>query len=181
MEHHHTLDARLLLTSNKDIQEAINKKSVTISTLSLALGLGILCSGSLIEDKSSGLYLAVISAPFFLLIIALFHLIHKRKKLVYAPTGSPITEGYLHFEKSQLEVMKTMLQSDSAENIEWTGFARNGNARLHYMVSEDARFAAVQLYEYIPYNFEVASEVYTYCDHHVHPIAQLLLQHHPNR
>ena len=169
-----TLDTQYL-ANHSDIKEATNSKSIIITTISLTIGIIILASASMIDDKTSGLYLLAIFSPFILLLIALFFLIFRRKHLVYSPTESRIISGHLYFDKSQMDVVKTMLKADAPENIEWTGFKPNGNARLVYMVSQDAKFAAVQLDEYVPHHYEPVSDIFYYSDHHVHPIAQLLL------
>ena len=181
MNTHPALDALHLLHTNSNITESLNTKSVVKATLLMLTGGALLCLSNFVDDKTSGLYLATVILPFVLFTIALIFLLFKRKKLVYAPNNSLIICGYLYFDKSQIDNIKSMLKADSAENIEWTGFQKNGNARLHYMVSQDAQFAAVQLDEYIPYFFETVTEIFYFEDHHVHPIAQLLLQSHPTR
>ena len=40
----------------------------------------------------------------------------------------------------------------------------SGNARLDYMVSKDGKFAAAQLYRFIPYTYEPFSRVYYYTE-----------------
>ena len=179
MTNFETLDTQLL-SHHTGIKPATNSKSILITTSCLILGLALLSSASFIEDHTSGLYLAAICFPFLLLLVALFFLIFRRKQLVYASTGSPIISGHLYFDKSQMDVVISMLNADSPENIEWTGFKAHGNARLVYMVSRDAKFAAIQLDEYIPHNYEPVTDIFYYSDHHVHPIAQLLLLN-PNR
>ena len=175
----HSLNATNLLSTRSDIKETINSKSVAISGINLIAGLLLLASSNWIEDKTSGLYLFTIFSPFMLLVFALIHFSCKRKHLVYAATNSPINCGQLYFDKSQMDIVKAMLKSDSTENIEWSGFKKTGNARLDYMVSKDTQFVAVQLYEYVPYNYEVASEIFFYTGAPFHPLGQLLLQTHP--
>ena len=174
MKNFETLDTQFL-AEHVDVKQTTNTQSIIFTTCCLVAGLIILSSASFIEDHTSGLYLAAVCLPFVLLFIAVTLLMFRRKQLVYAPTGSRIISGHLYFDKSQMDVVVSMLNADSPENIEWTGFKPNGNARLVYKVSKDAKFAAIQLEEYVPHNYEPATDIFYYSDHHAHPIAQLLL------
>ena len=171
----YALNPQALLASSTEVKETIDQKSVLLSLLIGIVAGGVMGVTSSIEDTSSSLYLGLLTLAILLFAIAVYRLLFKRKQLVYHPTGSPITCGSFYFDKEQIHALQEQLIAESITDIEKIIFKKSGNARLDFMVSSDGNFTAVQIYEYIPYKFEMVSDIICYSDQKSHPLAAFLL------
>lgn len=166
------LDASSLSAMTSNVKEIMNIKSISISVLVIFVGLGIIVLSSWMEDKSSSSYIGGNTLAVILLIFGFYRLLCKRTHLVYLPTNSEMVEGSFFFDAQDLESLKRGLTEEQLVDYSKYTFMKSGNGRLDYIVSKDGNFVAVQLYQYIPYTFEAASEIYC----HEHEIAQHLGQ-----
>lgn len=171
----YALNPQALLASNSNVKETINQKSVLISLFIGLVAAGLIGTASMIEDTSSSLYLGIMTLAVILLGTALYRLLFKRKQLVYEPTGSRIVCGSFFFDKEQISSLQDKLIAGDVQEMEEITFKNSGNARLDFMVSADGNFTAIQIYEYIPYKFEMVSDIISYSDRKSHPVATFLL------
>ena len=133
-------DVTLFSRVHPDIVKRISVSSVIVSAL-LAIG-GI---GAFVTSLRMG---------------ALFRLFWRSKEWVYTPTGSVTKEGSCFFDVCDLHVLTARLDKKTFGKDSDVQVKSNGNVRMDYLISHDKRFAAVQLFRFIPYTYEAASSVY---------------------
>lgn len=96
----------------------------------------------------------------YLVAPGLFRLFWRSKEWVYTPTGSVTKEASCYFDVCDLQVLDTLLESKTFFNAIDVKTKTSGNVRMDYMVSQDKKFAAVQLFRFVPYTYEAASSVF---------------------
>ena len=172
------LDAKTLLTMASSVKETLNTKSVSLSVLLAFAGLLLIMLCSWVEDKSSSLYIGGNTLAVVCLLWGFYRLLFKRKTLEYVPSKSKLLTGSFYFDLQNLEKLKRAITS--AEDTDYTQFEfmKSGNSRLDYMVSADGSFVAVQLFQYIPYTYEVASDVVCLEEENAKKLGAYLLVNH---
>ena len=159
MKTNHNLDAETLLASNKEIKEVTNQKMLMTSAGLLILSGGLFYAAFREGDSTSSFSMALLCLAIALLVYALYLVLNKRTNLMYLPTQSLVHGGIHFFDRSELEHLKTAILNNNTDYLCKLKVAKSGNARIDYMHSADGNFVALQLFEYIPYTFEAATEV----------------------
>lgn len=115
------------------------------------------------DDSSSILSMTALTVGTILILLALYRAFWKSSELVYTPTGSAIREGSYYVDTPNLKILQEVIKN---KNFGQTGisFKGSGNGRMDYMVSKDGKFMAVQLFQFVPYTYEPASDIYYYMD-----------------
>lgn len=175
MNKNNTLNIKSLSICNSEVKEVLNIKNVYLSLFIWLSAVGLLILSSYVEDKSSAIYMGEVTVAIIFFIYGLFRLLFKRTHLIYHPTHSCIVNGSIYFDKAELVDLKEKLNANSVDLNKYT-FSATGNARLDYYVSTDEKFVAVQLFEFVPYIYETASNIISYSEEEAKMMAQFLLQ-----
>lgn len=144
--------------------------SKNISFLSIIISLilctiGAICVFVTLEaDKSSTMHMALLTIGTILVLCGIYRLFFRCKEIIYMATGSSITEGSCYFDISDLQKMSSLLEKKDFNGKAEILMKMRGNARMDYMISKDRKFAAVQLYHFIPYTYEAASRIFYFTD-----------------
>ena len=180
MSKKYMLDAENLCAFNTNVKAILNLKSVYFSIFICVLALAIIFLSSYVEDKSSATYMGGITLAVVLMAIGFHRLITRRLQIIYIPTKSTMRKGSFYSDSKQLPNLKAAISNKEQSNISYTNLdiLKSGNVRLDYVVSNDGKFAAVQLYEYVPYNFEAVTDVICYENEQAHNLGLFLLKNH---
>ena len=95
--------------------------------------------------------LMVLGTAFFLL--GIFRLFWKSKEVVYIPTGSITKERSVFFDLKHMGKLKEMIEKGQLSIEEGVKSEGSGNVRLDVILSQDNKFAAVQLFQFVPYYY----------------------------
>ena len=96
------------------------------------------------------------------ILIALYRLFWKSMEMIYLPTGSKVSEGSCYIDSCDLPEMARLVENKNFSLSSKFSFKQSGSGRLDYLISEDRQFAAVQLFHFVPYAYEPASQIYYY-------------------
>ena len=127
-----TIDATLFASSHPDIVKRTSVSGLIFSVAMLLVGVFIFASIFEMSDKSSTLSMALMVLGTAFVLLGVFRLFWKSKEVVYLPTGS-VTKS-----------------------------SGSGNVRMDVMISQDNKFAAVQLYQFVPYTYTPVTSVRYY-------------------
>lgn len=156
------VEATLLSTPSSHISKRTNLTSVVISVAIALLGMLLVYFSLDMDESSSTLSMVLLTLGTALILVSLYRIFWKSSEIVYASTGSTITEGSYYIETEKLSTLQRLLEE---KNFDQTiSVKQTGNGRLDYMVSKDGRFAAVQLFHFVPYTYEPYSGIYYYTD-----------------
>ena len=172
------LDANNLLAATSKVKEVLNTKSISISILVALAGLVIIVLLSWSDDKSDSAYMAGNTVAVLLIIFGFYRLLFKRTQVIYKPTNSIVVPGSIFFDAQSVDRIKTMLENKGQVDLSTIEFLKSGNARLDYMVSGDAHFVAIQLFQYVPYTFETVTDIICLEEADAHKVGMFLLANH---
>ena len=159
MKTNHNLDAEELVASNPEVKEVTNQKMLMTSAGLLILSGGLFYASFNESENSSSLSMALLCLAIAMLVYALYLVLNKRTNLMYQPTQSLIHRGITFFDRSEMEPVKKAILNNNTDYLCKLKVAKSGNARIDFLHSADGNFAALQLFEYIPYTFEATTEV----------------------
>ena len=153
-----TIDATLFASSHPDIVKRTSVSGLIFSVAMLLVGVFIFASIFEMSDKSSTLSMALMVLGTAFVLLGVFRLFWKSKEVVYLPTGSVTKERSVFFDLKYLGKLTDMIENGETE-IKSSG---SGNVRMDVMISQDNKFAAVQLYQFVPYTYTPVTSVRYY-------------------
>lgn len=147
------IDTTLFSSTHPDIAKRVSISGILFSILVLLVGIFVFASVFELNDKSSVASMALLVAGTALVLFAVFRLFWYSTETVYLPTGSVARERSLFFDLRHLDTLADMVENrhfDTATGIKCCG---SGNVRMDVILSQDNRFAAVQLFQFVPYSY----------------------------
>lgn len=156
------IDATLFASSHPDIAKRTSVSGLIFSFVMLVAGVAAFVSTFEMEDRSSTLSMGLMVLGTALFLAGVFRLFWKSKEIVYLPTGSIAKEQSVFFDLRYLDGLSQMVKTgDFSATSEIKG-GTSGNLRLDVMLSEDKKFAAVQLFQFVPYTYNPVTSVRYY-------------------
>ena len=153
-------DATLFSAAHPDIVKRTSLSSVIISAILCVVGAGAFLTSLKMGDSSSTISMLFMAGGTILFLIAVYRLFWRSKEWVYLPTGSVAKEGSCFFDACDLHALNDALAQKAFSSHNDVKVKTNGNVRMDYMISQDKKFVAVQLFRFIPYTYEPASSVF---------------------
>lgn len=150
----------LFSTAHPDIVKRTCLSSVLVSAILCVVGAGAFITSLKMGDSSSTMSMMFMAGGTILFLWAVFRLFWKSKEWVYAPTGSVAKEGSCFFDVCDLQALANTLEKRDFVTKKDVKVKQNGNVRMDYMLSQDKKFVAVQLFRFIPYTYEPATSVF---------------------
>ena len=160
-----TIDATIFASSHPDIVKRTSLSGVIFSGLILLVGVLAFVSTFEMEDRSigSGMFL-----------IGIFRLFWKSKEVVYLPTGSVAKEQSIFFDLKYMDQLKEMVKSGMFPVDTMLKSESSGNIRMDVILSEDKKFAAVQLFQFVPYTYNPITSVQYFTNGEASAVAAFL-------
>jgi hypothetical protein len=146
------------------ITKKVNVTAVSVALLLLALGVVAMSVGFFQEQLNSWVHNVLIFTGIILVIWAIIWILLKHKKYVYTSTGSTVKTCNYYIQREQMEAFKMLLAHAGFSLAKPILFQENGNVCIKVLKSNDARFAAAQMFEYVSFSFLAATQVYCYTD-----------------
>ena len=153
--------AALFSATHPDIVKRTSIFNLLQSTGLAILGIFLLFFVFTFHDQSSSLNMALMIVGTLMLLYGVFRIFWNSQELVYLPTGSKTSGGSLFFDLKNLPALTNCVEQHRFD--EQSGFKSvgNGNVRMDFLLSQDKQFAAIQLFQFIPYTYTpVTSVVY---------------------
>ena len=168
------IDATIFASTHPDIAKRTSVSGLIFSVAMLLLGILIFASTFEVTDRSSTLsmLLMVLGTAFFLL--GIFRLFWKSKEVVYIPTGSITKERSVFFDLKHMGKLKEMIEKGQLSIEEGVKSEGSGNVRLDVILSQDNKFAAVQLFPFVPYTYTPVTSVHYYTGNDAETISAFL-------
>lgn len=171
-----TIDATIFASSHPDIAKRTSISGLIFSSLILLVGVLAFVSTFEMEDRSSTLSMGLMVLGTGMFLIGIFRLFWKSKEVVYVPTGSVAKEQSVFFDLKHMEQLKEMVQTgEFSADVKLKG-ENSGNIRMDVILSEDKNFAAVQLFQFVPYTYNPITSVHYFTNGKASAIAAFLLK-----
>lgn len=154
-----TIDATLFASSHPDIVKRTSVSGLVFSVAMLLVGIFIFASIFKMSDRSSTLSMALMVLATAFVLLGVFRLFWKSKEVVYLPTGSVTKERSVFFDLKYLGRLTDMIENEQLNGETEMRGSGSGNVRMDVMISQDNKFAAVQLYQFVPYAYTPVTSV----------------------
>ena len=155
-----TTSERIYSMSSPDVIQKSNLSSVLISASVFMFGVLLFLFIWKQEDSSSFISMTLFTIGIICFLWSIYRIFWQSKEWVYLKTGSSIREGSCFFDNENLLDLINCFDENSIQNSKVICAKKSGNVRLDYMLSKDHKFAAVQLFHFIPYTYEPASRIF---------------------
>ncbi len=154
-----TIDATIFASTHPDIAKRISVSGVLISSVMLLIGILAFASTFELDDKSSTASMALMVLGTGLFLIGIFRLFWKSKEVVYLQTKSVAKEHSVFFDLKHMDALKSLVNSGSFSADSKIKSEASGNIRMDVILSADKKFAAVQLFQFVPYTYQPITSV----------------------
>ncbi|WP_418698287.1 hypothetical protein [Bacteroides sp.] len=154
-----TIDASLFASTHPDIAKRTSVSGLILSVTMLLVGIFIFASIFEMNDKSSTVSMALMVLGTAFVLLGMFRLFWKSKETVYLPTGSIAKERSLFFDLKYLGKLTDVIEHGQLGDETDIKSNASGNVRMDVMISQDNRFAAVQLFQFVPYTYTPVTSV----------------------
>ena len=91
--------------------------------------------------------------------MGIFRLFWKSKEVIYLPTKSVAKEHSVFFDLKHVDTLMNFVNSGSFSTDLKIKSEASGNIRMDVMLSADKKFAAVQLFQFVPYTYQPITPV----------------------
>lgn len=169
-----TIDATILASSNPNIGKRTSISGVIFSSVMLLVGILAFGSTFELEDKSSAICMALMVFGTGLFLLGVFRLFWRSKEVVYLPTGSITKERSAFFDLKHMDTLIHIVNSGSFPADANLKSESSGNIRMDVMLSEDKKFAAVQLFQFVPYTYQPITSVQYFTNESASTVAAFL-------
>ena len=156
------IDATIFASTHPDIAKRTSVSGVLISSVMLLVGILAFASTFELEDKSSTVSMALMVLGTGLFLMGIFRLFWKSKEVIYLPTKSVAKEHSIFFDLKHMGKLKEMIEKGQLSIEEGVKSEGSGNVRLDVILSQDNKFAAVQLFQFVPYTYTPVTSVHYY-------------------
>ena len=155
-----TIDATLFASEHPDIVKRTSVSGLILSVAMLLIGVFIFASIFEMHDKSSTVSMALMVLGTALVLLGVFRMFWKSKEMVYLPTGSVAKERSLFFDLKHMNRLTEMIEHGKLDCEASVKSDASGNVRMDVMLSQDNRFAAIQLFQFVPYTYTPITAVH---------------------
>ena len=153
------IDATIFASSHPDIAKRTSVSGLIFSGIMLLIGVLAFISTFEMEDRSSTLSMGLMVLGTGLFLIGIFRLFWKSKEVVYLPTGSIAKEQSVFFDLKYMDQLKEIVKLGTFSADTNLKGGTSGNLRMDIILSEDKKFAAVQLFQFVPYTYNPITSV----------------------
>lgn len=153
------IDATIFASTHPDIAKRTSVSGLVFSSVMLLAGVIAFISTFELEDRSSTISMGLMVLGTGLFLLGVFRLFWKSKEVVYLPTGSIAREQSLFFDLKNLDKLSNMVKSGAFSVDTPIKGEPSGNLRMDIILSEDNKFAAVQLFQFVPYTYNPVTSV----------------------
>ena len=149
----------------KNIESAEITKKSNISIVAIIVIIAGIVSGMgamYFEDPNSAMPSLLITLSAIFIIGGIIKLVISHTVYIYKPTKSLLKLKTIYFPNNSCDELQNCLSSNRFDEISSIKQEKNHGLKLEVLVSKDKQFIAVQILQYIPYNFEPISPITCY-------------------
>lgn len=157
-----SIDVTISASAHPDIAKRTSASGLIFSSLLMLVGLAALIASNRLEEHAALSTIVLMLSGTILIIFGVLRLVWKGKEVVYLPTGSIAREKSFFFDLKHLEALKDSVTTGRFSLAADAYSELNGNIRMDVIVSEDKQFAAVQLFQFVPYAYNPVTSVCYY-------------------
>ena len=160
MEKFKTIQEDIENGTNKEVVKKGKVSYVAIGLIVVAVILAVIGMKSADPNASWPSFLFTIAAMLFL--GGIVKLFVSRSCWIFRPTNSKLKAMTLYFDVHESDALQVCIEMKRFEDFKQMKRKKDSGVRVEAMISDDQRFAAVQIAEYVPYSYEAVTPVICY-------------------
>lgn len=168
------ISASIFATSHPDIVKRTSISGILFSSVMLLVGILSFVSTFELNDRSSTVSMALMVLGTGLILFSIFRFFWKSKEVVYVPTGSVAKERSVFFDLKHLDQLTDIVNGGRFAADTNVKSATSGNIRMDVILSADHKFAAVQLFQFVPYTYQPVTTVQYFTNERAEAVASFL-------
>ena len=154
-----------LSIENDRIKKVTDTKNIIIALCCLLLSVALVGTSPTVSAEQDTLIMIMLTAGGLLFVCSIYLFINKSTKFVYAPTNSALKSFTCYIDSSQLVQAERWASNGFKSNVEGFVVKADGNTRVDILLSEDRKFAAIQLSVYENFRYDPCCKIgYLYDD-----------------
>ncbi|MEG1838059.1 MAG: hypothetical protein RR220_02085 [Bacteroidaceae bacterium] len=169
-----TESSTIFTTVHPDIVKRTSISSLIYSATMIVVGFGVFLSAFELQDPSSTLSMTLMVIGTIFMLFGIFRLFWKSKEMVYLPTGSSAKESTFFFDTQVMNTLAESINSGKFAMDKPLKMLDSGNVRLDIVMSQDMKFAAAQLFQFVPYTYNPVTEVRYFTEEQAKSMADYL-------
>lgn len=160
MEKFKTIQEDIENVTNREVVKKGKISFVAIGLIGIAVVLTV--TGMQSEDPNATWpsFLFTVAAMMFL--GGIIKLFVSRTCWIFKPTNSKLKATTLYFDVHESDALQACIEMKRFEDFKQMKRKKDSGVRVEAMISDDRRFAAVQIAEYVPYSYEAVTPVVCY-------------------
>jgi|GEM_PF-44481 len=164
MEQEKNFEQDIITASEGKISNARNPKSIATGIILVFTGIILIISAKFTGGPTSTLVTLFYTVGIISIIAGLISAIWVGKSFRFTPTGSPVRHETLYFETHDLQTLTYLIETGDFNQLSKVRRSDNSGVKIEVDASKDGNFAALQVFHYIPHNYEAASPIYCFYD-----------------
>ena len=143
--------------------EVVKKSCISsIGMVCILFAIGCIVGAKGFEDPNSSLPTFLYTIAAILLLMGIVKICVDRTCYIFKSTKSKLYSKTVYFDAKDEVELKSSLEMNRFDLLKHLTKKKDGVIKLELMMTKDGQFAALQLFEYIPYSYEVLTPVWCY-------------------
>ena len=164
--------------NERDIQKRFNSRNAISSGILIVIGVFMVSLTLTMHTTDSNiLSLVLMVCGGSMAIYGMIRILSHASRTVYAPTGSTIKEYHLYYSPEHFDTLQHIIGANGVPECIPVSQAGNTTVRLDILMSEDKKFARLQLLKYENYIFHPATDMFFYSTPEAGRIHELITNH----
>lgn len=159
-----------------EVVKRISLSGILYSLVMFFSGLFLFVSIFQLNNGSSVFSMLMMILAAFLVLWAVYRFFWCSKEMVYLPTGSRTIGRSYFFDMKHLDTLSEMIAHKCLIPERAVKCENSGNVRLDVLLSQDNRFIALQLFQFVPYSYQPITPVCYFTDAEAATVSAFLLK-----
>lgn len=155
-------DTTQCVSAHPDVAKRLSIPAVFYSLALSLLGIFLFTLVFELHDKSASISMVMMVVGSLMILYGVYCLFWRSKETVYLPTGSVTKSRSVFFDLENLSALTSMIEKNELNGESTIRSDSSGNVRMDVLLSRDNRFAAVQLFQFVPYSYAPITSVHYY-------------------
>jgi hypothetical protein len=153
------IDAAYLASTHPHIGQRFDVANLILSVALIAAGIAAFGGTFLLDRPSSALGMMLMVVGIGLALYGCVRLLRNTRRVVYLPSQSALKKHSLYFDLRELQNLRELVNSHNFSAVVNMRGSGSGNIRMDVLMSRCNGFAAVQLFQFVPYNYTPITDI----------------------
>jgi hypothetical protein len=153
------IDAGYLASTHPHIGRRLDVANIVISVALIVVGIAAFGGTFLLDRPSSALGMMLMVAGLGIGLYGCVRLLRNARSVVYLPSQSALKKHSMYFDLKELQNLKELVNSHNFSAVVNMRGSGSGNIRMDVLLSRCNGFAAVQLFQFVPYNYTPVTDI----------------------